>query len=165
MAIGSHVFDVIHGFAIKLGAGSDLGVGEETLLTHQMKHHGFRVISAFDVVVEHHCDEDRLTREHYLKAVENIGRSQGYIDYHWHGSPASRIRDGASLAYACAKLLAGRSVRRNSIGPEALPGWEMVLLTRIYHKLQLLEESGKPRRYKNRKVTSGPHLELAAETS
>ena len=165
MAIGSHVFDVIHGFDEHLGAGSELGMGEETLLTHQIKHHGFRVVSAFDVVVEHHCDEDRLTRERYLKAVEKIGRSQGFIDYHWHGKPVSRITEGGSLSYAYAKLLAGRALRRKSIGPEALPGWEMVLLTRIYHKLQLLQESGKPRRYKNRKITTDPHRELAAETS
>lgn len=88
MAISKRVFEVIPCFDTNLGAGTDLQMGEETLFTQQMKSRGFTVVSAFDIAVEHRCEERRLSRDSYLEASKNIGRSQGYIDYHWKHATA-----------------------------------------------------------------------------
>jgi glycosyltransferase involved in cell wall biosynthesis len=163
MAIGSQVFEVIGGFDTNLGAGSELGMGEETLLTHQIKHQGFRMISAFDVAVEHHCGVERLSRESYLQAVTQIGRSQGYIDYHWK---RRKIRPVKLLTHICAsylQIIAGRSLLKGSIGPEALPGWEMARLSQIYHRRQLLQEWGRPRQYDQEGRTPVPSGSAVAE--
>lgn len=156
MAIRKQVFDVIGGFDTNLGAGSKLGMGEETLLSHQIKHFGFRVMSAFDVAVEHHCGIERLSRESYLQAVAQIGRSQGYIDYHWKGCDIRPVKLLASIGTSYLEIMAGRALFKGSIGSEALPGWEMARLSQIYHNWQLLQEWGKPRQYEQERRMSLP---------
>jgi len=41
------------------------------------------LLSAFDVVVEHHFDESRLLREYWLESAEKMGRSDAYWTHHW----------------------------------------------------------------------------------
>jgi hypothetical protein len=148
MAIASRAFETVPGFDPDLGPGSDLGLGEETLFTKQMRHHGFRITSAFDVKVEHHCSEDRLSRESYLEAARQIGRSQAHIHYHWDHTAIHPLQLLAELSFQCVKLTAARLLRYGDIRRrEGLAKWEMVLLTRIYHQCQLLREWGKARKY------------------
>lgn len=84
MAIAKHVFDHIPKFDPELGAGQ-LGLGEETLFTWQMQAAQCTIVTAFDVVVEHHPDTARLSRVSFCQMAEKAGRSEGYINYHWHG--------------------------------------------------------------------------------
>ncbi|PEN09496.1 hypothetical protein CRI93_01845 [Longimonas halophila] len=147
MAIARRVFDTVSGFDVNLGPGSVLGLGEETLLTQQIKHAGFRVRSAFDVAVEHHCSADRLSRRSYLQAVERVGRSQGYIDYHWNCVSVSPIRLVSGLVSRYFKLGLRRALERPDLQDEGLPLWEVSLLMQIYHRRQLLTELGHPRKY------------------
>jgi glucosyl-dolichyl phosphate glucuronosyltransferase len=147
MAITREVLEHVPPFDPNLGAGSELGMGEETLLTHQIKGEGFRLVAAFHAAVEHHCAEERLLRVSYLQAAARIGRSQGYIDYHWKHASHGPTRLMAEIAWRYAKLVAGRLLRRSELRSEGLPEWEMVLLTQIYHWRQLLTEHGSPRKY------------------
>ena len=147
MAISRRVFEVVPSFDPLLGPGSDLGLGEETLLTHQMKSQGFAIVSAFDTVVEHHCSPSRLSRQSYLGYAEKIGRSQGYIDYHWKHTDVHRAKLITELIIRYGKLFAYRMFRKSEIGQEGMPTWEMVLLTQVYHRRQLLSEVNRPRRY------------------
>jgi GT2 family glycosyltransferase len=82
MAIAKQIFDKISGFDPELGAGQ-LGSGEETLFSRQMREAGFRIEYAFDVVVEHHLDSSRLTREGFHDAARKRGRSSAHVNYHW----------------------------------------------------------------------------------
>lgn len=84
MAIAAEVFDEIPRFDPELGAGQ-LGTGEETLFSRQMWEAGFRIESAFDVVIEHHPDSSRLTRESFRDAARKRGRSSAHVNYHWRG--------------------------------------------------------------------------------
>ena len=148
MAISSRIFETVPGFDPDLGPGSKLGLGEETLLTKQMRHHGFRITSAFDLSVEHHCSEDRLSRQSYLKTARKIGRSQAHVHYHWDQVAVHPFQLLAELGLQCGKLAAGRLLRYSDIRRvEGLAKWEMVLLTRVYHRRQLLRERGTPRKY------------------
>ena len=147
MALRASIFDVVPPFDTELGPGTERGLGEETLLTHQLKHHGFRVTSAFDVTVEHHCSSERLKRHSYLKAAEKIGRSQGYIDYHWKRNSTSPLHLVSELLLLCGQLVIGRSLWFFRTPSEGMPGWEMALLTRIYHIRALLAERGRPPNY------------------
>jgi len=85
MAIARHVTKRINGFDTNLGAGA-LGSGEETLFSQQLLKCGFFLVSAFDVVVEHHCSTSRLSRESLIKMNQELGYSNGYVDYHWRHS-------------------------------------------------------------------------------
>jgi glycosyltransferase involved in cell wall biosynthesis len=149
MALSKDVFEYIPRFDPNLGPGSDLGLGEETLLTHQIKRHGFEIASAFDVTVEHHCAAHRLSRTSYLQAAEKIGRSQGYIDYHWNHASVRPLQLLAELGVHYGKLAVGRLLRSHELRTEGLPRWEMALLTEIYHRRQLFIERKRARKYPN----------------
>jgi len=155
MAIAREVLKHVPPFDPNLGAGSKLGMGEETLLSHQIKDEGFRLVGVFHAAVEHHCREDRLTRANYLKAAARIGRSQGYIDYHWKHASYRPARLVAGITWRYGKLFLGRALRRGDLQPEGLPGWEMTLLTQIYHRRQILTEYGSARKYQPKAVRVG----------
>ena len=147
MAIARNVFDVVPGFDVKLGPGSRLGLGEETLLSKQIRQAGFLVKAAPNVVVEHHCSAERLSRASYLKAVERVGRSEGYIAYHWKHVSVPFIRVMSGLAWKYLQLGVKRILIQDDLQDEGLPVWELTLLMRIYHRRQLLAERGSHREY------------------
>lgn len=148
MAIAKYVFKRLPPFDPNLDAGSPLGLGGDTLFSYHLREAGFRLTSAFDVAVEHHCDPDRLSRQSYLKYAEKVGRSEAYIDYHWHEKPVSPFRLGAGLVRRYARLLTNRLVRYQELqAPEGIPEWEFRLLLWIYYRWQLLIEQGRARKY------------------
>lgn len=148
MAVARHVFQQLPPFDPNLDAGSPIGLGGETLFSLQLQNAGFHLAAAFSVVVEHHCNPDRLSRMSYLKATEKVGRSQGYIDYHFKGAPIRPVRHAVELGWRYVKLAVGCLLRYSDTRqPEGLPGWEMALRTQIYHRLQLIDEWGSLRKY------------------
>lgn len=151
MAVGRHVFNIVPGFDDELGAGPNaLGFGEETLLSYQLRMAGFRLVSAFDVEVEHHPAPDRLTRTAFLAAAEKQGRVDGYLDYHWRHRPWTfwRARLYASLAKAHLRLHAGRLRNpRATRRAEGMDGWEIEAVAQIHRVRYLLAERGRPRKY------------------
>ena len=141
MALAREVLEQVPPFDTNLGAGSQLGMGEETLLAYQIKDEGFRLVVAFDVSVEHHCHPDRLLRDSYLEYAEKIGRSQAYIDYHWYKKPVDTLRLCAGLVRRYARLVMMRMVRYEELQAlEGIPEWEFQLLFRIYYRRQLLTQ-------------------------
>jgi len=153
MAIAKHVFKKLPPFDPNLDAGSPLGLGGETLFSHQLKAEGFRLTSAFNVTVEHHCHPDRLLRESYLEYAEKVGRSQAYIDYHWHKKPVYPLRLSVGLIRRYTQLLVMRLVRYKELqASEGIPKWEFQLLLWIYYRRQLLSHSD-PHRYDEYKET------------
>ncbi len=82
MAVSREVFNVIPGFDPELGAGQ-LGVGEETLFSGQLREANFQISGDLSVAVEHRPAVSRLTRNWFQSAAKNFGRSEAYISYHW----------------------------------------------------------------------------------
>lgn len=82
MIFSRDVVNKVPAFDNELGAGA-LGCHEETLFSYQLERAGYRLISAFDSVVEHHFDESRLLRKQWLDSAEKMGRSDAYWTHHW----------------------------------------------------------------------------------
>ena len=149
MALHRSVFDRIAGFDPRLGPGrAATGTHEETLVGLQMQAAGLRIVSAFDVVVEHHPSLDRLTRGAFAGAMDKLGRSDAYLDYHWRHAPASRGRSAAAAAYWSLRIGARRlqhpfsSTRDEGMSPDEM-AWRRYC---AYHR-QLIEYVGAPRDY------------------
>ncbi len=83
MAFSRDVLDRVAAFEVELGPGA-LGFGDETLFSFQLRQAGYRLVTRFDVAVEHHFDPARLTRSKMLEAARQMGRSKAYVAYHWH---------------------------------------------------------------------------------
>ena len=148
MAIGQHVFDDISKFDPELGAGQ-LGLGEETLFAWQMQAAEYTIVAAFDVVVEHHPDVTRLSRASFCQIAEKAGRSEGYINYHWHGQTDwGLVALLGGLAYFRAKLAWWRL--RHVQMEQADSKWSMAeyeLMKRYYRVRQHLIERRRPPKY------------------
>ncbi len=82
MSFASHVLSKVPAFDPELGPGAT-GLGEDTLFSSQLVKAGYRVKLLQDVLVEHHFHPGRLTRAAFLSRAEAMGRSLGYIAYHW----------------------------------------------------------------------------------
>jgi hypothetical protein len=150
MAIGQHAFEVIPAFDPELGAGQ-LGMGEETLFAWQMREAGFRIEAAFDVVVEHHPDPSRLTRDAWKAAADNAGRSEAYRSYHWEHRTYSLPALWGGWGLCALQLWWGRV--RGGAGGDAnfgMPAWEFQLRRQIARIRQHLRERGTPKKYDER---------------
>jgi glycosyltransferase involved in cell wall biosynthesis len=82
MAFHRRILDKIQGFDTELGPGK-LGLGEETLLSEQMRAAGFKIAFNPNAMLVHHFNPDRLLRESLLNHAERVGRSRGYMSYHY----------------------------------------------------------------------------------
>ena len=154
MAVARHAFEMLPPFDPNLDAGTPLGLGGDTLFSFQLRDAGFRMISAFDVAVEHHCDPDRISRESYLAYAEKVGRSEAYIDYHWRQQSAVPVlRTCAELVRKYGALVKRRLTRyRDLAEKEGVPLWEYRLLMEVYYRLQLLAEQITSRGLKGTRV-------------
>jgi len=147
MAIARKVFAVIPEFDPALGAGK-LGKGEEQLFSWQMRRAGFQIETAFDVVVEHHPDPSRLSRQGFRTTAKEIGRAEAYINYHWRGHTGwSRATLAAGLVYWAAKLAWWRLCNVQRIQSEGMSLEEIGILKRLYRTRQHLREKGHRPRY------------------
>ena len=82
MSFHRHVLDRVPGFDVELGAGG-LGSYDETLFSWQLLEAGYKLLGAFDVVVEHHFDPTRLTRKGMIDLAHKMGRSHAFTFHHW----------------------------------------------------------------------------------
>lgn len=122
MAIGRHVLRRVPAFDTELGPGA-LGFGEDTLFAFQLTEAGFQVRGAFDVVVEHHPDPERLSRKSLLRAARVGGKVWSYIQYHWlHESIG---RKPIYLVKSSLRLLIRRCLTLHQRQPEGAPEWEL----------------------------------------
>jgi hypothetical protein len=145
MAFSREVLERVPAFDTELGPGA-LGFHDESLFSLQLKRAGYRIVSAFDVTVEHHFDESRLLRESFLDTARRMGRSSAYLAHHWEHEEVGHPR--LQLALARLRLAKWRRQRRGEFrGPEGMPEWEMVLLKQFYFYRHYLVERRRPRNY------------------
>jgi glycosyltransferase involved in cell wall biosynthesis len=83
MGFHKRVLEKVPRFDIELGPGA-LGFGDDTLFGQQLQVAGYRIASAFDTVIEHHPDADRLLRRSFLATAAKQGRSSAYVTHHWN---------------------------------------------------------------------------------
>jgi len=146
MAIGHHVFEHIPQFDPELGAGQ-LGFGEETLFSWQMREVDYHIVSEFDTVVTHHPDSSRLSRESFCDMAKKSGRSEAYINYHWrHQTHWSLIGLLGGLTYFGIKLLSWRLRHWNSLQQGNLRSMEEFDLVRRFYRIRqhLVERRREP---------------------
>lgn len=159
MAFLRSATQAVPAFDPELGAGA-LGMADETLYAMQLKQAGLSIGSALHVVCEHHCEENRLTREAFLGTAAKLGRSEAYIAHHWEHraipSPHAALAR-ARLRYAAYALkMAGRKTG----APAEV--WEMQLLKDIHFYRHFIVESARPRNYSrfgNRRLDFAPAAE------
>lgn len=165
MAIAHYVFDSLPGFDPALGAGSEtLGFHEETLVTMQMKKAGWHIETAYDVVVEHRPDPERVQYVSYTQIAEKMGRSDAYLDYHWRHAEGSRLRSGVAWAVWTAHLWMQRGLLKIPRCREnGMDLTEMDLRRRIAYHRQMIHLIGSPRRYDQQ--TNRKHSLISKATS
>ena len=151
MAFHRRVLNLVPGFDPRLGAGA-LGMGEETLFSYQLRAAGFSLASAFDIEVEHHCDENRFTAQALRNAWIAVGRSAGYIDYHWrHQSPYNDVSPTLPTRLSWrGRLIKERATSFFSQNECPVTQHEAYLLRTWNRKRQFMLESQGPRRYTHR---------------
>lgn len=149
MAIARWVFDRIPGFDPMLGAGQ-LGSGEETLLSWQIREAGLEIGAQFDVVVEHHPHSSRLSREGFCQAARKRGYSQAHINYHWrHHTDWRCVTLLAGLAYWGMKLGWWRLCNLRRIQKKGMAIEEVEILKRLYRVRQHLTQWNRNPKYTN----------------
>ena len=145
MAFHRRVLERVPRFDEELGPGA-LGFGDDSLFSWQMEMAGFRLGRAPEAVVEHHCDESRLLRRHYLDSARKNGRSQAYLLHHWKHETIAlpRLRHG----YALLKLLRRRVISRSDTRRvEGCAEWEISLTAELEKYRAFLNERRRPRNY------------------
>ena len=138
MAVSRRVFDVVPQFDPEVGPGAT-GHAEDTLFWLQVRAAGFRIVSCYDVVAEHHPDPARATWRGMARQAEKRGEFAAYLDHHWEHNV--RRHPYLGLARATAKLW-GVRLRRlpRWIGARAMSGWEAEALEHYHFRRRLLIE-------------------------
>lgn len=136
---GAPEFDTV------LGPGA-LGMGEETLFSYQIERAGYRIASAFDVVVDHVFDTSRLCPAGLAAIAYAMGRSEAYIAHHWHGTDSQNCNSlilDAKIRLLYWKI---RSQMQKSVPPGLLER-RLQALARVHYWqfLKLIRSS--PRKY------------------
>lgn len=138
MAFSREVLAKVPGFDPELGPGA-LGFWDETLFANQLNKAGYRIVPAFDVVVEHHFDESRLLRSSLLENAKKRGRGAAYIKHHWEHQTISFPQ--WRLAKSLLRLAKWRIMKRSTLSnSEGITGWEMWLVFEAYRYKQYLTE-------------------------
>lgn len=145
MAFSRKVLACVPAFDPDLGPGA-LGFGDETLFTWQLRAAGYRIVTAFDVVVEHHFAPDRLLRANLLTMAAALGRSGGYIARHWKHE---RLRlPAVRLAKCRLWLWAWRRAHPAQLRwEEGMTATEIELVQKVAYLEQYRQEQTRPARY------------------
>jgi GT2 family glycosyltransferase len=143
--IARDVLASVPAFDTELGPGA-LGLYDDSLFSFQIKQAGFRIAHAFDIVSEHHFDENRLLRNSWLRHAKMKGQSLAYLRYHWlhkemKNSTKRLIESQLSLIKNRIKQ---RGDRKKS---EGIPDWEITLVSHTHLYKQFLKEQKRPRNY------------------
>jgi glycosyltransferase involved in cell wall biosynthesis len=145
MAFARAVLAKIPGFDPELGP-SALGFEDEVLFYRQALRAGFRAEAVLEVVVEHHFDESRLRRAHFLEMARKTGCSQAYVEYHWKHRTIARPR--WELLKCWLRLVRWRLRHGRPARDHDIPPWdELALLNDVYFHRQYLSERRRPRLY------------------
>lgn len=144
MAFHRKVLERVPAFDPELGPGA-LGMNEEYFFAIQMLTAGFRIISAYDIIADHHFSESRLGRPAFLRAVELSARSTAYISHHWEHEEQTHPRRYTFKKLV--KLNLYRILRRRELAEQVLPMWEERVLYDYCFMSQYLIESRRPRNY------------------
>ncbi len=148
MAFSRAVLARVPAFDPELGGGA-LGAGEDTLFSIQLREAGYRIVGAFDALVEHHFDEKRLEREAWVTAAEKMGRADAYLAYHWEHS----LWTGPwlSLLASWVRLARYRFLHfREWSRPNQTPGGLINAIRNLHALLHYLHERRRPRNYVRR---------------
>lgn len=145
MAFSKEVLKKVPGFDTELGPGA-LGFHDESLFSAQLGRAGYRIVSAFDVVVEHHFDESRLLRASFLDTAQKMGRSSAYWAYHWEHETVSHPL--WQLILWRLRLIKWRYQRRDDwMSAEGMPEWEMFMLSKYFFYQRYMIEQRRARNY------------------
>jgi glycosyltransferase involved in cell wall biosynthesis len=144
MGFSREVLGKVPGFDTELGPGA-LGFHDESLFSFQLREAGYRISSAFDVVVEHHFDESRLQRSELIETTRKMGASSAYRMYHWEYNDIAHPRAQAALWRA--RLFKWRATREKWAYDEGMPEWETWMLWQYYTNSYYLIERKRPRNY------------------
>ncbi len=145
MAFSRDVLIKVPAFDVEMGAGN-LGFGEDTLFSLQLKQSGYKIATAFDAQVEHRFDPSRLTRKHLLARAAGEGRYLAYLAHHWehHEIPQASLL----LMKRRFRLLYWRMLRYSEcLGKEGVAVWEMQVIQTISFYKQFIIERERPRNY------------------
>jgi len=82
MALKRNVLERVPRFDPELGPGGT-GTLEDILFSWQLVEAGYGIKMVAETAVEHHFDESRLTRDAFVRAAIDRGKSLSYIQYHW----------------------------------------------------------------------------------
>ena len=151
LAVRKSVLEQTDGFDPRLGPGQ-LGFQEDSLLAHHIRSLGARVVPARNAKVEHHFDPSRLLRSSWLKSAESLGRSCGYVAFHWeHGSITYPWLRGLRKR---AQLMSWRLRHLSRLDPdrEGISDDELACVQHIAYLDQYRLESRKPHAYEKRGV-------------
>lgn len=153
MAIDRSVLVTVGGFDSELGAGPEsLGFHEETLLTLQLQKGDRHIETVYEVAVEHHPAPDRLQHDAYASSVEQLGRSDAYLDYHWRHVEGRWLRSVVAHAVWTSALWTYRRLMETDgqwdPSREGMAPIEMNLRRRQAYHRQMMQMVGTPRKYK-----------------
>lgn len=145
MAFHRGVLERVPRFDEELGPGA-LGFGDDSLFSWQLEKAGFRLGRAPKAMVEHHCDDSRLMRRHYLDSARKNGHSHAYLLHHWKHETIAwpRLRRGIALI----KLLRRRVISHSDTRRvEGCAEWEISLTVELEKYRAFLKERRRPRNY------------------
>jgi glycosyltransferase involved in cell wall biosynthesis len=144
MAFSREVLARVPAFDPELGPGA-IGFGDDTLFSLQVREAGYRLVAAFDAIVEHHFEESRLHRPHWIEAARKMGRTDAYLAYHWDNSDWTRPGRNAFSA-AVRRLFQGLTW----IWSRGVPESVLNTTRNLHANLSYLRERQRPRNYTRR---------------
>ena len=148
MAFSRAVIDKVPAFDTELGPGA-LGLYEDTLFSWQLREAGYRIVSRFDAVVEHHFDDSRLNRSAFLAAAKIRGRCLAYLRHHWKQEPVIGSRRKLAMRFFELSKRRFASLHRNE-SDEGISEFEMDLVMDFHFHKQYLVEKRHPFKYTKR---------------
>ena len=148
MAFSRAVIDKVPAFDTELGPGA-MGLYEDTLFSWQLREAGYRIVSRFDAVVEHHFDDSRLSRSAFLAAARIRGRCLAYLKHHWKQEPVSGSWHKLAMRFL---ELSKRRFASSHVSKvdEGISEVEMDLVQDFYFHKQYLVEKRHPLKYTKR---------------
>ena len=148
MCFHRRILAAIPGFDEDMGPGTKYWCHEETLFSWQLVKYGFRLVSAFDIAVEHHISINRMYANSIIRQAYRMGVSDAYVVWHWKQRGPDRYRRDlvVELRRAIPRMprllwLATRSVET------AVREDDLHFVRRLFYLLQYWIESHYPPRY------------------
>jgi len=145
MAFHRRVLDKVPQFEVELGPGA-LGFRDESLFSLQLKAAGFRLVSNFDVAVEHHFDPNRATAAGLVSTARGMGRSYAFIYHHWEHKRYryARLRHALALfRLQLVRLRDGLASRSN----DNISNYRLRMEETVAFCREIAKQGNRPRKY------------------